>query len=144
MPRTILMGMLREEWEKLKRRARSRIRLFPADSVLRNVSGEDSTKKPWENLGSLYQLKYMVNKVFLRNKLYLLRMSDGISITQHPNAFNTVIIQLFFVDIKITKEEKCIIMLFSLLESSDSLIVAIGGNSTTLVIENIVAYLFLE
>jgi hypothetical protein len=39
-----------------------------------NVSGEYSSKKLWDKLGSLYQLKYLVNKLFLINKLYLLRM----------------------------------------------------------------------
>jgi hypothetical protein len=67
-----------EEWEKLERRERSMIQLCLADLVLLNVSGEDSTNKLWDNLGSLYQLKSLVNKLFLRKKLYLLRMSDGI------------------------------------------------------------------
>jgi hypothetical protein len=43
-----------EEWEKLKRRERSMIQIFLADSVLLNVSGEDSTKKIWDKMGSLY------------------------------------------------------------------------------------------
>jgi hypothetical protein len=69
--------MSREEWEKLERRERSTIRLCLADLVLLNVSGEDLTKKLWDKLGSLYQLKSLVNKLFLRKKLYLLRMSEG-------------------------------------------------------------------
>jgi hypothetical protein len=47
-------GMSREEWEKLERRARSKIQLCLADSVLLNVSGEDSAKKLWDKMGILY------------------------------------------------------------------------------------------
>jgi len=69
-----------------------------------NVSGEDSTKKLWDKLGRLYQSKSLVNKLFLINKLHLLRMSEGSSVTDHLNVFNTIIIQLSYVDIKITEE----------------------------------------
>ena len=71
--------------------------------------GEDTAKKLWEKLGNLYQLNSLVNKLFLRKKLYLMRMSDGDSVIEHLNAFNTVISQLLSIDIKITEEEKCII-----------------------------------
>jgi hypothetical protein len=84
-------SMSREEWEKLERKARSMIQLCLADSVLLNVLGEDSTKKLWDKLGILYQSKSLVNKLFLRKKLYLLKMSDGSLVTAHLNAFNTII-----------------------------------------------------
>jgi hypothetical protein len=106
-----------EEWEKIERRARSTIRLCLANLVLLNVSGEDSTKKPWDKLGSLYQSKSLVNKLFLRNKLYLMRISEGSSVTEHLDVFNTIIRQLSSVDIKVTEEEKCVILLCSLLDS---------------------------
>jgi hypothetical protein len=47
------------------------------------------------------------------------------------------------VDIKII-EEKCISLICSLSDSCDSLVVAIGSNSTTLVLKYIVAYLLSE
>jgi hypothetical protein len=113
----MLEGISKEECEKLKRREMSMIQICLADSVLLNVSGEYSEKKSWDKLGSLYQSKSQVNKLFLINKFYLLRMSDGSSATEDLNAFNTIIIHLSFVDIKITKEEKCISLLCSLLDS---------------------------
>jgi hypothetical protein len=58
-------SMSKEDWEKLDRRARSTIRLCLADSVLLNVSGESTTKELWDKLGNLYQLKSLVNKLFL-------------------------------------------------------------------------------
>ena len=83
-------------------------------------------------------------KLFLRKKLYLLRMSEDNLMTEHLNAFNTIISQLSSMDIKITDEEKCIILSCSFPNSWDSLVMAIGSNSTTLVLEDVVTSLLLE
>ena len=85
----------------MDRKAKSTIRLCLSNLVLLNVSGEDTTKDLWEKLGNLYQFKSLVNKLFLRKKLYNLRMRDGDSVAEHLNAFNTVVSQLVFVEIKI-------------------------------------------
>jgi len=71
------------------------------DPVFLNVSGEATAKTLWDKLGTLYQSKYVVNKLFLRKKLYNLRMKDGDSVTEHLNAFNTVVSQLLSIDMKI-------------------------------------------
>ena len=62
-----------------------------SDLVLLNVSGEATTKALWDKLGNLYQSKSLVNKLFLWKKLYNLRMKVGDSVTEHLNAFNTVV-----------------------------------------------------
>jgi hypothetical protein len=109
--------MSKEDWDKLDIRARSIIRLCLEDSVLLNVSGESTTKELWDKLGNLYQSKSLVNKLFLQKKLYHLRMEDGDSVTEHLNAFNTLVSQLGSVNITIAKEDKCITFLCSLLDS---------------------------
>jgi hypothetical protein len=77
-------------------------------------------------------------------KLYNLRMRDGDSVTEHLNAFNTVVSQLLSVEIKISDEDKCISLLFSLPDSWDSLVVAIGSNTTTLSFDDVVSSLLSE
>jgi hypothetical protein len=114
------------------------------DSVLLNVSEEATTKDLWEKLGKLYQSKSLVNKLFLRKKLYNLRMRDGDSVADHLNAFNTMVSQLVSVDIKISDEDKCISLLCSLPDSWDSLVVAIGSNTTSLKFEEVVSSLLSE
>jgi hypothetical protein len=135
---------LTEEWEKIEIRVRITIRLCLADLVLLNVLGEYSAKKMWEKLGSLYQSKSMVNKLFPRKKLYLLGMSEDSLVIDHLNSFNTIISKLSSMDLKITEEEKCISVLCSFPDSWDNLVMAIGSNSTTLVLEYMVAYLMSE
>jgi hypothetical protein len=75
----------------MDRKAKSTIRLCLSDSVLLNVSKEATAKYLWEKLGKLYQSNSLVNKLFLRKKLYNLRMRDGDSVAEHLNAFNTVV-----------------------------------------------------
>ena len=53
---------------KLDRKAKSTIRLCVSDSVLLNISGEASAKALWDMLGTFYQSKSLVNKLFLLKK----------------------------------------------------------------------------
>jgi hypothetical protein len=68
-------------------------------------------------------------------------MSDESLVTENLNAFNTVLSQLLSMDINIIDEEKCIILLCYVLDSLYSLVVDIGINTTTLVLEDVVASL---
>jgi hypothetical protein len=108
------------------------------------VSEEATTKDLWEKLGKFYQSKSLVNKLFLRKKLYNLRMRDGDSVADHLNAFNTVVSQLVSVDIKILDEDKCISLLCSLPDLWESLVVSIGSNTTYFKFEEVVSSLLLE
>jgi len=127
-----------EEWKKLDQKAKSTIRLCVLDLVLLNISGEVTAKALWDTLGNLYQSNSLVNKLFLRKKLYNLRMKDGDSVTEHLNTFNTVVSQLLSIHIKISDEDKCISLLCSLPNSWDSLVIAIGSNATALQFDEIV------
>eukprot|EP00253_Pinus_taeda_P005617 PITA_05617 len=105
---------------------------------------EATVKTSWENLGTLYQSKSLVNKLFLQKKLHNLRMKDGDSVKENLNAFNTVVSQLAYVDIKILDEDKCISLLCSLPDSWDSLVIALGSNATALQFDEIVSSLLTE
>jgi hypothetical protein len=108
------------------------------------VSKEDRAKYLWDKLGNLYQSKSLVNKLFLRNNLYNLRMRDGDSVEENLNSFNTMVSQLVSVEIKISDEDKCISLLCSLLDSWDSLVVAIGSNTTSFNFDEVVSSLLSE
>jgi hypothetical protein len=68
-------------------------------------------------------------------------MGDGDLVEEHLNDFNTVVSQLVYVEIKILDEYKYIILLCSLPKSWDSLVVAIGSNTTSLKFDEVVSSL---
>ena len=82
-PGTKPTTMSQDDWYKLERRERIKIKLCLSDSVLLNVSGEDSAVKLWEKLGILYQSKSLVNKLFLQNKLFHLRMDKNDTVKEN-------------------------------------------------------------
>ena len=55
--------------------------MFLSDSMLLNISNGYSAVKILGKLGSLYQSKYLVNKLFMQNKLYHLKMDDNDTVT---------------------------------------------------------------
>jgi hypothetical protein len=72
-------------------------------------------------------------------------MEDGYSVTEHLNAFNTLVSQLGSINITIAEEDKCITLLCSLPDSWDNLVVAIGSTTqSTLKYEDVVASLLSE
>ena len=91
-----------------------------------NVFGEDSAVNIWEKLGSLYQSKSLVNKIFIQKKLFHLRMDENDTVIEHLNVYNTLVSHINFVGIRMANEDKCITLFCSLSDSWDNLIVAIG------------------
>jgi hypothetical protein len=129
------------DWKTLDRKEKSIIRLCLSDSVLLNVSEEATSKNLWDKLGKLCQSKSLLNKLFMRKKVYNLRMRDGDLVEENLNAFNIVVSQLISIEIKISDEYKCITSLSSLPDSWDSLVVAIGSNKTSLNFDEVVSSL---
>ena len=70
--------------------------------MLLNVCGEDIGVKRWGKLGSLYQSKSLVNKLFLQKKLFYLRMDENETVTEHLNFYNTLVSQITSVGIKMS------------------------------------------
>eukprot|EP00253_Pinus_taeda_P031423 PITA_31423 len=118
--------------------------LMDKDQWITVDSGDATMKDLWDNLGTLYQSKSLVNKLFLWKKLYNLRMKDGDLMTEHLKEFNTVVSKLLSIDIKILDEDERISLLCYLLDSRDSLVIAIGSNAISLQFDEIVSSLLKE
>ena len=82
-------AMKDEKWEILDRKALGTIWLSLAVSVAFNISKEKSTKGLMDALAKLYEKPSASNKVFLMKILFNMKMSEGGSVTNHLNEFNT-------------------------------------------------------
>jgi len=90
----MLTGMKDEEWNLLDRKALETIRLCLAASVAFNILEKTMTEGLIKALEKLYEKPSASNKVFLMKRLFNMKMSEGGSIVDHLNDFNTVTSQL--------------------------------------------------
>ena len=111
--------MSNEDWEDLDSKSLSTIRLCLVYDVLFNIVEEDSTTILWVKLEIMYMTKYLTNKIFLKRKLYTMRITDGLKIHDHLNTFNDLVCQLTSVYAKTDDEEKEITLLCMLPDSWD-------------------------
>ena len=110
-------------------RALSAIRLCLEDDVLFNIVSEKTIAGLWMKFEKLYMTKSLTNRIHLKRQLYSLRMKEGTSIADHLNAFNTLLVQLQSIEVKIPSEDKAITLLCSLPESWDHFVTSISLSS---------------
>lgn len=133
-----------EDWDIKDRKAKGLIRLCLTDVVLLNVLDEKTANSLWERLAAVYHAKSLVNKLFLRKKLYSLRMEEGGSLTDHLNSFNLLAAQLTSAGVKLEEEDHCYTLLCSLPDSWDHLVMALGSTLVTFKMDDVVSSLLSE
>uniref|UniRef100_J3N766 Reverse transcriptase zinc-binding domain-containing protein n=1 Tax=Oryza brachyantha TaxID=4533 RepID=J3N766_ORYBR len=107
-------GMTDDKWEDLDQKALSAMQLSLSTDVLREVINETSVFSLWKKLEALYMKKSLANKLRLKKRLSTIRMAEGTSIRSHLNEFNSLIIDLEKLDVKIDDEDKAILLVVSL------------------------------
>src|SRR3954468_20792952 len=113
-----------DEFKKtdLKERALSAIFMSVTDNVLREIADEETASGAWKKLESLYAGKSLTNRLYLKKRLYTLRMEEGSVVKEHLYAFNLIIMDLGNVDIKVESEDQAMILLCSLPRSYDTFV----------------------
>ena len=101
------------------------LHLALADTVLSSIAEKTTAKEIWDTLTSLYEVKSLHTRIFLKRKLYTLRMSESTSVTDHINNLNTLFAQLSAADFNIIKNERAELLLQSLPDSYDHLVINI-------------------
>ena len=106
-----LASMTDGEWAILDRKALGTIRLCLAASVAFNISTAKTTKDLMKALAKLYEKPSASNKVFLMKRLFNMKMSEGGSVADHLNEFNTVTSQLSSVGVTFDDEVRALLIL---------------------------------
>jgi hypothetical protein len=136
-----------EEWEILDRKALGTIRLSLAVSMAFNISKEKTTKGLMDALAKLYEKPSSSNKVFLMKRLFNMKMSEGGSVADHLNDFNTVTNQLSSVKVDFDDDVRALLILCSLPESWNDLVMAVSNSvsgSNTLKFDDVVGVILSE
>ena len=121
-------AMSEEDWTKTDEKAMAEILLSLSANVLFNVNNETSTKAVWDKLHSMYQTASAANKIFIMKKLYKLKMKEGTAMSNHINELNTLLCQAHSIGMPQDDENKAVILLCSLLDSWDGVVIAIFCN----------------
>ena len=131
------------DWKELETKAVAVIRLCLADDVMYHVMDDESPAGIWLKLESRYMSKSLSNKLYLKQKLYGLKMMEGSDLSQHLNVFNQIISDLMRVDVKFEDEDKALMLLNSLPASPtyESLVTTLMWGKETLDLEEITSAL---
>ncbi|URE00942.1 Nodulation protein [Musa troglodytarum] len=70
-------GMSEEDFTGMDKKARSSIILNLSDEVLREVATETTVKSMWDKLKALYMKRTVENCLYLKQSLYMLRMTEA-------------------------------------------------------------------
>ena len=116
--------MSNDEWDLLDRKALGSIGLCLAPSVAFNSTKVKRTEDLMKTLATLYEKPSTSNKVFLMKCLFNMKMAEGGSVTDHLNDFNTITSQLSSVGVNFDEEIRALLILCSLLESWNGLVMA--------------------
>lgn len=135
-----------EKWKEIDGNAIANLHLALADGVLSSVAEKKTAKEIWDTLTRLYEAKSLHNKIFLKRRLYTLRMAESTSVTDHVNTLNTLFSQLTTLGHKIEEIERAEILLQSLPDTYDQLIINLTNNilSDYLVFDDIAAAVLEE
>ncbi|KAH9660266.1 hypothetical protein KPL70_024153 [Citrus sinensis] len=123
-----------EKIAEINKRARSAIILSLGDSVIREVAKEKTVAGLWTKLESLYMTKSLANRLYIKKRMFTLRMIEGSSLEEHIDKFNKVCDTLETIDAALDDEEKALLLISSLPKSYENLVDALmyGRQSLTL------------
>ncbi|KAE8713996.1 hypothetical protein F3Y22_tig00110202pilonHSYRG00134 [Hibiscus syriacus] len=132
------------KWNEMDGNAMANFNLALADEVLSSIEEKKTAKEIWDHLTKLHEATSLHNKIFLKRKLYTLRMSESTSVTDHLNTLNTLFSQLTSLSCKIVEQERAELLLQSLPDSYDQLIINLTNNNVTSLVFDDVAVVVLQ
>lgn len=98
------------DWAVIKRQACSTIRSCLAKDLKHCVLREDSAKNPWKTLEDKYRTPSLMNRFNLWKKLLQFQCQPGISMNDHINTFNGLLVDLSCLGKTIEDEDKVILL----------------------------------
>lgn len=107
-------AMTEKEKKEVMEKAHSAIILSLGDRVLREVSKEITAAGIWSKLEGLYMTKSLANRLYLKKRLYMFKMTSGKSLEDHIDEFNKIVLDLENIEVEIDEEDRVIIFLSSL------------------------------
>ncbi|KAL8503329.1 hypothetical protein ACS0TY_022168 [Phlomoides rotata] len=109
-----------EDLEEIQEKTYNMIILCLGDKALREVSKETTTVGVWEKLEGLYNLKTLVNRLYMKQKLFSFRMVEEKSILKQVGEFNKLLDDFQNIEVQLDEEDNALLLLSSLPKSLDN------------------------
>ncbi|WVZ13786.1 hypothetical protein V8G54_011352 [Vigna mungo] len=122
-------GKTEKDWEILNRKTVAMIRKYIDKSLFEHVSTYTDAYELWTKLEYMIQKKTPRNKAHLVRQLVKLEYSDDQNMIEHLNTFKVIVNQLMKADMKIDDELQALLLLSSLPESWDTLVVTLSNSA---------------
>ena len=90
------------------------IRLCLSDQIMYHVMDKTSPKEIWDKLEEQLMSKTLTRKLYLKQKLYGLKIQDGSDLAENINIFSQLVADLGKIDVKIDDEDIANILFCSL------------------------------
>ena len=136
-----------EEWEILDKKELGTIQLFLVASIDLNISKEKTTTNMMNALAKLYEKPSTSKKVFLMKHLFNMKMLEAGFVVDHLNDFNIATSQLSSIGVNVDDEVRPLLILCSLLESWNNLVMAMNNSifgSSTLKFDDVIGVILSE
>ncbi|GFY85303.1 hypothetical protein Acr_04g0000410 [Actinidia rufa] len=118
-----------EEWRKMNRKTIRLIRQCIGHEVFHHVAQETSAYELWIKLEEMYQAKTSRNKALLMRKLVNLKLQRETTVAEHTSEFQNLVNQLTSVDLQFDDEMQALLLLSSLLESWEILVISLSNSA---------------
>ena len=89
------------EWNKLNNKTLGQIRQWIGHNVFHHVAQDTDAYEMWRKLEDMFQAKTARNKALIMRRLVNLKLRSGTSVAEHTNEFQSLVNQLFAVDMQL-------------------------------------------
>lgn len=134
------------EWKKKNRMAVSLIRQCIGQEVFPHLSDEEDAWVLWTKLETMFQSKTSRNKALLMRRLVKMELKYDVSIAEHTSKFQSLVNQLATVGMNIDGEMQALLLLSSLPDSWETLVVSLNNSAPEgeMTLESVKEALFSE
>ncbi|CAH9137488.1 unnamed protein product [Cuscuta epithymum] len=117
------------QWKKINRKTIGQIRQWIDHSVFHHVARETDAYALWKKLEDLYQAKTARNKALLMRRLVNMKLKSGSSVAEHTSQFQSLVNQLSCVEMSLGDEMQSLLLLSSLPDSWETLVVTLSNSA---------------
>ncbi|WOG92416.1 hypothetical protein DCAR_0311682 [Daucus carota subsp. sativus] len=125
------------EMASFEEKAHLTILLCLVDDIITEIAEEDTPSGLWLMLESLFMTKSLTNKLLLKQRLFSLRMQDGMSLRDHLDQLNTILLELRNINVKVEDKDAALILLVSLPLSYENFMQSVFVGKDTISLEEV-------